>query len=104
MNNDNDYNGWANYETWNVTLWIGNDEGLYNFVVDGLTSLLEAHDYSWCDIPECEIRELVRDAFGSNKTPDGVSVLHPDLDWSEISDFLLEMAEGNNLQTTSEEI
>ena len=25
------YNGWKNYETWNVALWIGNDEGMYNF-------------------------------------------------------------------------
>lgn len=25
------YNGWSNYETWNLALWLGNDEGSYNY-------------------------------------------------------------------------
>lgn len=24
------YNGWTNYETWNVALWIDNEPGLYD--------------------------------------------------------------------------
>ena len=27
---DTSYNGWTNYNTFNVALWIQNDEGLYN--------------------------------------------------------------------------
>jgi len=26
------YNGWTNYETWGVALWLSNDEGTYNLV------------------------------------------------------------------------
>jgi hypothetical protein len=25
-----EYNGWKNYETWNVALWLGNDQGTYS--------------------------------------------------------------------------
>jgi hypothetical protein len=26
---DTEYNGWTNYETWNVALWLQNDVNLY---------------------------------------------------------------------------
>lgn len=28
---DNRYNGWTNYETWNLALWIDNDHGSYEY-------------------------------------------------------------------------
>ena len=100
--NDNNYNGWKNYETWNVNLWIQNDEGLYGFVRDGLESILEACANDWENVSLTDLKELVRDAFG-NKTPDGVSLMDSAINWFEISDALLELAEGNNIQVRAEE-
>ena len=31
MTEDTTYNGWTNYETWNVKLWIDNEEGDYHY-------------------------------------------------------------------------
>ena len=66
-----EYNGYKNYETWNVCLWIGNDEGLYN-----LARSCANYD---------EFVEIVRDC-GSLETPDNVAWNDSGLDLDEINE------------------
>ena len=65
---DTSYNGWENYETWNVALWINNDEGLYNLA-------MQCGDYqTFCD------------CMGSDaQTLDGVSYTDPKVNVIEIN-------------------
>jgi hypothetical protein len=39
------YNGWANRETWALNLWLSNDEGLYNMTRECVAAELETHDF-----------------------------------------------------------
>jgi hypothetical protein len=61
---DISYNGWENYETWNVALWINNDEGLYHLA-------MEAGNY------EDFVDALEAVSFNAKSTPDGVSYRDP---------------------------
>ena len=65
------FNGWANWETWNVALWIQNDESLYN--VARRRSIRSYQD----------LVQLLRDC-GSKETPDGCRWDDPKVDGLEI--------------------
>lgn len=69
---DRTYNGWTNYETWNVVLWIENDESIYNFIQEN-------------DI--CCYEELLEAfyEFGTTETPDGVKWNDPKVNRAEIN-------------------
>lgn len=77
------YNGWANRETWNVALWLGNDEGFYREAVAFGRRTLPAHD------EDAMVEAFCRNLFG-DMTPDGDSL--DGVDWSEIAADIKEMA------------
>ena len=66
------YNGWTNWETWNVHMWIGNDETFNRLMTQGAKN-------DW------EIFKALAMQFGITKTPDGVSFEDPKVNQGEIS-------------------
>jgi hypothetical protein len=56
MANDKGYNGWSNYETWNVKLWIDNDQGSYELWRERTQECWEANGHD----KEDTINELAR--------------------------------------------
>ena len=80
---DTTYNGWKNHSTWNVALWISNDEGLYQ-------SAKEAGTYA-------SFRELLRNRAEDLlmaiylETPDGVSWNDSGLDIDALDDMIAEL-------------
>lgn len=43
---DQTYNGWANYPTWAVNLWLANDRGLYEMTLEGVNDQIQ--DAAYC--------------------------------------------------------
>tara|TARA_B100000212_G_scaffold328327_1_gene292489 strand:- start:582 stop:884 length:303 start_codon:yes stop_codon:yes gene_type:complete len=76
---DTTYNGWTNYETWNVSLWIGNDEGLYNI----------AREYR--HLGYSAFANLMMDILDSAATPDGVAWNDDALNICELDEMMEEL-------------
>ena len=74
---DETYNGWTNYETWNVALWLGNDEGLYHLACDW-----REHGYK-------SLSHMLMEM--SPATPDGVKWDDSKLNVIELNDMLTEL-------------
>ena len=79
------YNGWANYETWNASLWIGNDRFLYK------TALACVEYCAEDDTPyACFIRCM--DNCARTMTGDDVAWNDPTISHDEMNDMMYELA------------
>lgn len=76
---DTTYNGHKNYETWNVALWIQNDEGLYTF----------AREYGHSGY--ARFAETLRE-MGMTETPDHVAYNDSGLDIEALDEMIRELA------------
>ena len=73
---DTTYNGWYNYETWNVSLFIQNEFYLYQLAKG------------------CDTYQDFVDLMTMSEqflTPDGVSWTHPTLDTDELDEMIKEL-------------
>jgi len=76
-----DYNGWKNRETWNVMLWLDNDENLYHAYQAFLKDYKGEQPYL----------DFIQDCgLDAQKTPDGVPYASPDLDFAALNKAMTE--------------
>ena len=81
-----EHNGWKNRQTWNVMLWINNDEPLYRAAVDF--------------VRRCKAKGKTRGIYARfirnegmqyDKTPDGIAWLGTRLDYTALNEAMLEL-------------
>lgn len=77
---DSTYMGWKNYETWNVSLWIQNDERLYKDAIDSAQYSNPFHNFI-----------AHQKSLGSVMTKDGVRWMDGRIDEDAINDLIKEL-------------
>ena len=78
--NPEGYQGWKNYETWNVALWMGNDEFWYDVAKHSL-------DYR-------RFKNAMINRHGITETPDGVKLRSQKLDRKALDELILDLGGG----------
>lgn len=78
-----EYEGWKNYATWNVSLWLNNDEPIYRGAVDFMKDYKGRAPYK---------AFMADSGLMSQKTPDRINWMSAQLDYVELNKMMWELA------------
>lgn len=87
--NDTKYNGWSNYETWCVAMWISNDRSQYDYWNE------MSADAKGSDDPPLALAEFLKEQFNDNRPEltgcwaDLLGAALSEVNWFEIAEDLL---------------
>ena len=84
------YNGWANYETWNVALWMGNDEFLYN-TARACVEFVGDNETPYDKFARCMMEGQIGRWLG--ETGDGVKWDDDNINREEVNEMMLELCQ-----------
>ena len=82
------FNGWKNHATWNVALWLQNDEFLYKHASDYVK---ECKKYGRAISYDSLIPSL--ECYFGKITPDGVRWMNPEISTEEVDRMLAELTD-----------
>lgn len=103
MTQEETYNGWKNYPTWAVNLWLGNDQGIYEETARRVQE--SVHSARWANLdaldetpPRYAVGEMLREWVTNDLAPDLGASFASDLlgyaldcvDWYDIADQWIE--------------
>lgn len=93
---DEGYNGWRNYPTWAVNLWLNNDQGSQDWALDITRAALDndgAHKrYDVSSELKYAVREMTEND-SATLASDLLGYALDCVDWYEIADAFIEMCE-----------
>jgi hypothetical protein len=78
-----EYNGWKNRQTWNVALWLGNDESLYRSAV----RFMEINP----KLKRPYAQFIVSEGMESDRTGDNIAWLGSRLDYKALDNMMREL-------------
>ena len=102
--NHKEYNGWTNYETWVVNLWMDNEEGIHDYWLEVAEDAYsdeakEQNHFSKIEDAACILADRLKDHHEENRPElpgvygDLIGAALSEVNWREIAEHLLENVE-----------